>query len=245
MTQIQTLYQTGDATWPAAEFLTIGNWTIRKGAGGGQRVSSTTANGPVTSADINLAEEAMDALEQNPLFMVREGEEALDALLDAKGYRIKDIVNLYTCPIENITRLAPECITAYPIWPPLAIINEIWSEHGIGVERQAVMHRAHAPKTTILARHNDRAAGVAYVAIHNSMAMLHALEVVNDHRRQGVANNILGAAAIWAQDNGATDFSIICVRDNVAANTLYTSLDMENVGHYHYRIKDRKRATQV
>ena len=237
MNNAQTLHQTSDATWPAAEFLTIGNWTIRKGASGGQRVSSATANGPVTSADINVAEEAMDALEQNPLFMVREGDEALDALLDAKGYRIKDPVNLYTCPIENLTKLAPERVTAYPIWPPLAIINEIWDEHGIGAERQAVMHRAHAPKAAILARHDDRAAGVAYVAIHNSMAMLHALEVVNDHRRQGVAKNILGAAAVWAQDNGATDFSIICVRDNVAANTLYTSLNMENVGHYHYRKK--------
>jgi len=237
MNNAQTLYQTSDATWPAAEFLTIGNWTIRKGASGGQRVSSATANGPVTSADINVAEEAMDALEQNPLFMVREGDEALDALLDAKGYRIKDPVNLYTCPIENLTKLAPERVTAYPIWPPLAIINEIWDEHGIGAERQAVMHRAHAPKSAILARHDDRAAGVAYVAIHNSMAMLHALEVVNDHRRQGVAKNILGAAAVWAQDNGATDFSIICVRDNVAANVLYTSLNMENVGHYHYRKK--------
>lgn len=237
MKNAQTLYQTGDATWPAAEFLTIGNWTIRKGASGGQRVSSATANGPVTSADINVAEEAMDALEQNPLFMVREGEETLDALLDAKGYRIKDPVNLYTCAIENITKLAPERITAYPIWPPLAIINEIWDEHGIGAERQAVMHRALGAKAAILARHDDRAAGVAYVAIHNSMAMLHALEVVNDHRRQGVANNILGAAAVWAEDNGATDFSIICVRDNVAANTLYTSLNMENVGHYHYRKK--------
>ncbi|WP_456389764.1 GNAT family N-acetyltransferase [Profundibacter sp.] len=236
--QIQTLYQTGDATWPAAEFLTIGNWTIRKGANGGQRVSSATANGPVTSADINVAEEAMDALEQNQLFMVREGEEALDALLDAKGYRIKDPVNLYTCPIEDLTKLAPEHITAYPIWPPLAIINEIWSEHGIGAERQAVMHRAHEPKTAILARHNDRVAGVAYVAIHQSMAMLHALEVVDDHRRQGVANNILGAAAIWAQENGATEFSVICVRDNVAANSLFASLHMKNMGHYHYRIKD-------
>lgn len=245
MTQIQTLYQTGDATWPAAEFLTIGNWTIRKGAGGGQRVSSATANGPVTSADINVAEQAMIAIDQSPLFMIREGEGALDALLDAKGYRIKDPVNLYTCPIETLTRLAPERLAAFPIWPPLAIINEIWAEHGITEGRQAVMQRCTAPKTAILARQNDRAAGVAYVAIHNSMAMLHALEVVDDHRRQGVANNIMGVAAIWAQDNGATDFSVICVRDNVAANTLYASLNMENVGHYHYRIIDPKRAKQV
>lgn len=245
MTQIQTLYQTGDATWPAAEFLTVGNWTIRNGADGGQRVSSATANGPVTSQDINVAEQAMSAIEQRPLFMVREGDETLDALLEAKGYRVKDPVNFYTCPVENLTKIAPERLAAFPIWPPLAIINEIWSEHGITEGRQAVMQRAAGPKAAILARQNDRAAGVAYVAIHNSMAMLHALEVVDGHRRQGVARNIMGVAAIWAQDNGARDFSVICVRDNVAANTLYASLNMKNVGQYHYRINDQKKASQV
>ncbi|HHI69827.1 MAG TPA: GNAT family N-acetyltransferase [Rhodobacteraceae bacterium] len=238
----QTLYQTTDATWPAAEYLTVGNWTIRRGAGGGQRVSSATANGPVTSEDISIAEQAQDALGQPHLFMIRQGDEALDALLEAKGYRIKDPVNQYACPIEALTKIAPVRLATFPVWPPLAIINEIWTEQGIGAGRQAVMVRAKGPKTTILARQNDRAAGVAYVAIHGTTAMLHALEVVPEQRRQGVAVNIMGCAAKWAQDNGATDFSVICVRDNLPANRLYTSLNMKNVGYYHYRIKDPKRA---
>ncbi len=236
----EILYQTTDATWPAAEYLTVGNWTIRRGAGGGQRVSSATANGPVTSEDIGVAEQAQDALGQPHLFMIRQGDEALDALLEAKGYRIKDPVNQYACPVETLTKIAPERLAAFPIWPPLAIINEIWTEQGIGAERQAVMARAKGPKAAILARQNDRAAGVAYVAIHGTTAMLHALEVVPEQRRQGVAVNIMGVAAIWAQDNGATDFSVICVRDNLPANRLYASLNMENVGYYHYRIKDQK-----
>ncbi len=236
----QILYQTTDATWPAAEYLTVGNWTIRRGAGGGQRVSSATANGPVTSEDISVAEQAQDALGQPHLFMIRQGDEALDGLLDAKGYRIKDPVNQYACPVETLTKIAPERLAAFAVWPPLAIINEIWTEQGIGAGRQAVMARAKGPKTAILARQNDRAAGVAYVAIHGTTAMLHALEVVPEQRRQGVAVNIMGVAAKWAQDNGATDFSVICVRDNLPANRLYASLGMENVGYYHYRIKDQK-----
>ncbi len=236
----QILYQTTDATWPAAEYLTVGNWTIRRGDGGGQRVSSATANGPVTSEDISVAEQAQDALGQPHLFMIRHGDEALDGLLDTKGYRIKDPVNQYACPVETLTKIAPERLAAFPVWPPLAIINEIWTEQGIGAGRQAVMARAKGPKTAILARQNDRAAGVAYVAIHGTTAMLHALEVVPEQRRQGVAVNIMGVAAKWAQDNGATGFSVICVRDNLPANRLYASLGMENVGYYHYRIKDQK-----
>ena len=107
------------------------------------------------------------------------------------------------------------------------------------------MHRAKGPKAAILARQNDRPAGVAYVAMHGKTAMLHALEVIPAHRRQGVANNIMGRAAIWAQDKGATEFSVICVRENTGANALYTSLNMQIMGNYHYRIKDPKRAKQV
>ncbi len=240
MTSAQILLDTIEATWPSADASTVGNWTIRKGAGGGQRVSSATANGPVTTADIKVAENAMRALGQNPLFMIRKEDSKLDNLLEQRDYRLHDPVVMYTCPIETLTKIAPERLAAFAIWPPLAIINEIWAEQGIDAGRQAVMARAKGPKSAILARRNDRAAGVAYLAIHNSMAMLHALEVVPDQRRQGVAVNIMGVAAIWAQDNGATAFSVICVRDNVAANTLYTSLNMKNVGHYHYRIKDPK-----
>ena len=236
----QTLYDTIEATWPAAEVASIGNWSIRDGAGGGQRVSACTANGPVTTSDIAQAEATMRARGQGLLFMIREDEKALDAMLEARGYRLHDPVAMYCCPIENLTKIAPERLAAFPVWPPLAIINEIWTDQGIGAERQAVMDRAKGPKTAILARQNDRAAGAAYVAIHGKVAMLHALEVVPDYRRQGVANNIMGCAAIWAQDNGATVFSVICVRDNQPANRLYSSLKMNNVGYYHYRIKDPK-----
>ena len=235
---IQTIFETLDATWPAAKFSSVGNWTIRQGAKGGQRVSAATANGPVTSADINVAEQAMQALDQPPLFMIRPDEEPLAALLMDKGYYVHDPVNAYLCPIETLSRIAPDRMSAFCVWPPLAIINDIWTDQGIDRHRQAVMQRANGPKTAIFARQNDRPAGVAYVAIHNKMAMLHALEVVTDQRRQGVANNIVGRAALWAQDNGATSFSVVCVRENHAANALYTSLNMENVGYYHYMKKD-------
>lgn len=235
MTLTDTLIETIEATWPPANTSTHGNWTIRTGAGGGQRVSSATANGPVEAQDIKAAEQAMHALGQNPLFMIRDEDAALDTMLEAQGYVLHDPVVMYQCPVETLVKIAPKRLTAFAIWPPLAIICEIWADQGIGAARQAVMTRAKGAKAAILARQNDRAAGAAFVAIHNSIAMLHALEVVPDHRRQGVANNIMGVAAIWAQNNGATDFSVICVRDNTAANALYTSLNMKNVGNYHYR----------
>ena len=42
---IQQIYDVVDGTWPAAEYTQTGPWLFRRGAGGGQRVSATTAQG--------------------------------------------------------------------------------------------------------------------------------------------------------------------------------------------------------
>ncbi len=235
------LIRTTDATWPAAVRRTLGPWTIRTGLGGGQRVSATTLNRPLPEADLRAAlpeaEAAMAAAHQPALFMVRPQDGMLDHVLERAGYRVKDPVSLYACPIQTLSAPQPARLSAFAIWPPLAIMAELWDEGGIGPARRAVMARAEGPKCAILARQNDRAAGTAFVAIHENIAMLHALEVTPSQRRQSVANNIMRVAALWAQDHGATSFSVVVTQANTAANRLYASLNMKNMGHYHYRIK--------
>ncbi|MGB8815125.1 MAG: GNAT family N-acetyltransferase [Paracoccaceae bacterium] len=229
------LYATLDATWPAAATRSIGPWTVRAGQGGGQRVSATTAHAPWTAADIPLAEAEMAALGQPALFMIRDGDGALDTELAARGYRLNDPVVAYAAPCAPIA--APDQMTTFPHWPPLGIATDLWAEAGTNAARIAVMHRTTTAKTVILGRQNDRAAGVAFVAIHRQIAMLHALEVAAHMRRQGSANNILRAAAHWAHDNGATTLSLVVTQANTNARALYASLGMEVVGQYHYRLK--------
>jgi len=167
-----------DATWPAKATQSLGPWTIRDGDGGGQRVSSAIATGPVTDADIPQAEDAMRALGQDPLFCLRDGDEALDALLDARGYRLHDPVVLYAIPCAGLTDEPLPPVAAFSIWPPLAIMRDLWREGGIGPARLRVMERANAPKTGILARNNDQPAGAAFAACDSEVAMIHAIDVV-------------------------------------------------------------------
>ena len=230
------ILDTIEHTWPAAKQQTVRNWTIRDGQRGGKRVSAATSN--IGDAyDVAAAEAAMEHLNQDRLFMIREGEVTLDNLLAKAGYRIIDPVTLYACPIETLTQKPVPPMTAFAIWPPLAIANELWAEGGIGTPRLAVMERVNLPKSSILARFNDRAAGSSFVAIHQRIAMIHAIEVTPTLRRNGVAINILRAAAHWAQDNGARYFSLAVTDENIAANALYSKLGMTAVGHYHYRIR--------
>jgi ribosomal protein S18 acetylase RimI-like enzyme len=47
----------------------------------------------------------------------------------------------------------------------------------------------------------------------------------------------LRAAVHWAQDNGATVFSLVVTEANSGARKLYASLGLNVVGQYHYRRK--------
>jgi GNAT superfamily N-acetyltransferase len=224
-----------EATWPPAQAVRVGPWTVRNGAGGGKRVSATTANGAWSHDDLPLAEAAMAAQGQPALFAIRDGETELDAALAARGYRIVDPVVAYACAAASLA--PPPVMTTFPHWPPLAITRDLWAEGGVGPARLAVMDRVAGPKAAILCRLVDRPCGVAFVALSGSIAMLHALEVNPGFRRQGSAHHILQAAAHWALDQGADTLSLAVTVANDPARALYASLRMQGVGQYHYRQK--------
>lgn len=225
-----------DATWPSAGMTEAGGFAIRRGMGAGSRVSASTAliRG---SGDIAKAEAAMLALGQSCLFMVRAGEEALDADLAKRGYVIKDPVTAYAASPDSLTTEPLPPLTCIDAWPPLAIMTEIWAAGGIGPARLAVMERAGGPKTSILGRAGDRAAGTLFVALDGPTAMVHAIEVLPRFRRQGVAARMIRRAAFWAAERGARRVMLLVTTAN-PANALYSGLGMAAEAGYHYRIKE-------
>lgn len=234
---VHLLYGVTEATWPPARVWAADGITFRDGAGGGKRVSSATTGRPPTPDALAKAETTMRDLGQSPLFMIRAGDDALDAQLEANGYKIIDPVTLYVLPIAALTDVPIPRVTAFAIWEPLAIMTEIWAKGGIGPERLAVMDRAHT-KTGILSRWNEQPAGVAFAALHDGVCMVHGVEVLPHQRRQGVAQWMMRMAAFWAADQGANWISVLCVTANQNANKLYQGLGFEAVGTYHYRIRE-------
>lgn len=226
-----------EATWPAVQHHHVGPWLVREGQGGGKRVSAASAEGTWQPEDIALAEKTQATLGQPSLFVLREGDEALDAELDARGYRVVEPVVAYAAPVAQLTDVPVPPVRVFPIWPPLAIQAEIWAEGDIGPSRLAVMQRVAGERTSLLGRINDRAAGSAFVALHGQTAMLHALHVLPEQQRGGLGAQMMRAAAFWAQDRGAIHLSLAVTRENTPARALYASLKMEIVGQYHYRMK--------
>lgn len=224
-----------EATWPPARMWAQDGWILRDGAGGGKRVSAATRADP--GARIEAAEEAMRGMGQTPLFMLRAGEEDLDAALEARSYRLVDPVTMYAGPLSRLTDTPIPRVTAFAIWEPLAIMKEIWAQGGIGPARLAVMERA-ACKTAIFGRWNERPAGVAFAAVHGGTCMVHAVEVVPEQRRNGLAAWMMRRAAFWAAEQGADTMAVLCTKANTGANALYLSLGLDVVGEYHYRIQE-------
>lgn len=235
MSNPSDIFAVVDGTWPAAAYDTCGPFTLRTAQGGGNRVGAATLNASFRPDDLSDAEAAMRALGQRPLFMIRSGDSALDKALQTRGYAIRDAVTIYTCPIKRLCDRTLPRVTVFTIWQPLAIMREIWASGGIGPERLAIMDRAKGPKTGLLGRYNEKPGGVAYVAINQGIAMVHALEILPHQRGQGLGGWMMRGAAFWAAEQGAHTFSVICTTENTGANALYTSLGMDVVGHYHYR----------
>jgi len=229
------LYDVVAATWPAADTQQIGPVTVRNGLGGGSRVSAATTDSTLTDAQMTAAQDAMRALGQKPTFMIRDRDAALDAQLDALGYTAQDWSTIYACKIDVLCTDRPPHVSTFVVWPALTVQRDIWAAGGVGPERVAVMERCKTTKTTVLGRADDTAAGTLYTAIDGDIAMVHAGEALQTHRRKGLGKHMMAAAAFWAKDQGARYMTLITTKANSAANPLYTSLGMDVVGHYHYR----------
>ena len=230
------LFAAIDATWPAAARHRTGAFVVREGQGGGKRVSAASAEGDWGGADIDAAIARHHALQQAPLFMIRPGEDRLDAALAARGLALVDPVVVLAAPLAALAEARPPPITAFCLWPPLSIMADIWAAGDIGPDRMAVMARAAPPRAAVLGRVEDRAAGAGFIAVHAGIAMLHAFYILPHLRRRGLARRMLHEAAHWASGQGAQTLALQVTRANLGAIALYQGAGLAEVAGYHYRL---------
>lgn len=235
MPEHDPIFDVIDTTWPCARHVLAGGFKVRIGEGGGSRASCASLEVPLENADIAAAETAHRAAGQVPKFMIRPGDQGLDDALARRGYALFDPVLIYAAQVERLVGDVPP-ITAFAHWPPLQIARDLWSEQGIGAGRQAVMQRAAQPKCAVLGRKGDRAAGTMFVSVHGDTGMLHALAILPEMRRKGLARAMIHEAANWLASQGVARLALVVTRANEAANPLYRSMGFHEIGAYHYRL---------
>lgn len=234
-TPLQTVL---DATWPPLDEQAIGPVIVRHGTCGGSRVSAARVTRPLDDDDLIRAEQAMRDLGQTPMVQVWAGQDDLDAQLAARGYQMRDATLWYQAPVDTLAAADLPFLTVFRAWPLLAIQREIWDAGGIRGERRAIMDRVQGPKTGLFGRISDAPGGAAFIAAHDGIAMLHAMEILERHRRKGLAQHMITGAARWAQDQGCHTLGLLVTADNTAANALYAQTGFSPRPAYHYRVLD-------
>lgn len=229
-----------DATWAPAEMIDFGGWRLRAGGGGGKRVSAASPlQGGTDDAAIGDAEAVMRDWGQPGLFRLTPDDAALDAELDALGYRVLDPVVLYAGPVNRLAGEGSHQAALYRCEFAPAIMEEIWTAGGIGPGRLAVMDRITGPATRLLSRAGDTPCGAAFVGISDedgAVAMIHAIEVLTRLRRQGAGRLLVEGAARFAAEHGAEWLALAVTEANAPARALYVRMGMAEAGNYHYRI---------
>lgn len=225
-----------DATWPAERVVDAGGFRCHVAPGAGRRVNSAHAEGGWAEADIDRVVDIADQNGAAAAFRVMDDQTDLIAALTARGFRADSPTAILTADVAALTHHEIPPVTAFAIWPPLAVQRDLWHAAGIGAARQAVMDRAGVPKAAILGRTDDRAAGTAFVALHERTAMMHALEIVPGLRCRGLAGWMTRAAAGWATTAGADRIGLAVTRGNRAALALYRGLGFTEAGGYAYFI---------
>lgn len=223
-----------ESSWPAAETRDSGALRSGRGHGAGGRVSSTLAlSDGWRPADIEAAEAVHLAWGQRPMFRVADGDARLVDALRARGYLPENPTAIMACDCAALATPVPR-MTTFAVWPPLAIQRDLWAAGGINPSRQAIMQGVDLPKTAILGRLHDRAAGAAFVAVDGPVAMIHAIEVAPQFRRQGLAGWMVRTAAHWAQEQGADRLALAVSRENTGARASYDRLGFTEIGAYTY-----------
>jgi len=199
-------------------------------------VSAATAIGKPDISDIQFAENTLVEWNQDKLFMIKAGETGLDVALKKRGYYIVDPTNIWSISSKVLTMQQIPPVTAFSIFPPLAIQRELWIANGINASRIEIMDRVKTPKTTIFGRINAKPAASAFVAVANKMAMVHALIVDHKCQRQGMGKFVMQKVGDWADQLGSKSVVVLCTKKNQSANNFYKSLGMGVIGEYHYRL---------
>ena len=232
-----SFWAASETCWPPLNKKNIGPWVIREGEGGGNRVSSTTANDFFRKEDIFIAENHMQLLNQKNIFQILGKDLELDNILDRLGYSLVDKTVVYGSKIAKMSSPCVPPMTAFNIWPPLRIMKDIWEIGGTTDSRISVMERCKVRKTAILGRIENKAAGCAFISEYKGIAILQALFVLPSYRRKGLARFLISESVKWVSYAESAYLALMTDKYNKEARGLYDSLGMKIIDKYHYRVK--------
>lgn len=232
---IADLERAGYATWSPDERTDIGGWTVMSNGGWTRRVNSAGAIG-VPGTSIGVRDEIAAWLaDRGAPFVVRVTplieRSVVDEIGESWGLEREDETIVMTAfgPARG------DAAAVRFIDPSdRAFTDDLHRLNGRGPS-------AVEPWLRITGRIAGRAVGLwipgracGVVAFEGRIAPVYSVAVDPGHRRQGLATQIMAAAAAWSWERGATTRFLQVLGTNEAAVSLYEGLGFEARYRYHY-----------
>ncbi len=238
------------ATWPPEIVERVGAWRVSHTEGAGRRVCSAwplAQDAGALAADLPAVEAWYAARSLDPLVQTPDAVAEPLGLAD-RGYAPEGDTAIIAFDAAVVAaRSYVESRRPYmiEISGPLAALDALWRDGGVGRARRAVIARAEPIGRILGVRLDHRLAGAAFVGRHGDAAALQALHVADWARRRGAGRDLVVAAARWARDAGAGRLILSVERDNAPALAMYHALGAREIGGYrYYRKKHSKGGPQ-
>ncbi|GIH76364.1 GNAT family N-acetyltransferase [Planobispora longispora] len=236
-----------DRAWPAFERVERDGWTLRTADGVTKRANSVLPLGAPADpeAAVGRAEEFYASRGQPCVFSIGRGATAgLDALLDARGYRLVDPTLVMTAPLAGAVAdrseggadgESPGTEVRFATAPGREWMDVWWSVDGrYGPGRDTVM-RILTGVPAVYASLDGEAVGRG--VSQGEWFGVYCMATLPHARRRGHAGRLLDALLSHGREQGAEQAYLVVVEANTAARSLYERLGFTVAGRYHYRIR--------
>lgn len=242
------------AAWPAPQRVAVDGWRLRAAQGITGRANSVWAleDGGAMAADEKI--EAVEAFYRArglpPRFQIHAAVQPanLDALLEARGYRVLAPTHVETAPLARVLEQTPtlgsmphfevEVAEAFDqAWFETYATNEQMDGLTSSV-RTEILRAIEGPRAFARLDIEAKPVAVGLGVVGGSWLGIFCMSTQPAQRRRGAALALLRALAIWGSLYGATDGYLQVNIGNHAALATYARAGFTPAYAYHYRIAD-------
>ncbi|MGE0321988.1 MAG: GNAT family N-acetyltransferase [Polyangiaceae bacterium] len=245
---VAALEQAAYAAWPAERVNDLRGWRLRYMREVTRRANSVWPVSEGTRSSAELAQQVVEAeafyeklgASQVLFQMTPLAEPGLEAVLEARGYRVDAPVAIQVAPIAKVIQLTPRgnaCIELSPGPDFMEVAVQRGRFKDSQEEFQGLLQRIQG-RTGFGSVESDAGPIACGLGVCDGELMgIFNMATVPEARRKGAASTLLGALCRWAERRGAKYAYLQVERDNVPALKLYGRYGFQEVYGYHYRKK--------
>lgn len=231
--------------WPAPVQQQLETWKLRAANGVTKRANSVLPSGEMPTCERWLDE--VVAFYQNRNLPVRfqisdASPPELTTLLDSLSFTTEALtsVQIARCP-SVLERCTPSqqheistatCLEAH--WLGAFMRIEGYDQSKCEIYRQ-IMSAIGPSALFVQATYEGETIGIGMAVTERGWAGLFNIATAIEHRRKGIARQIIATMAEWALHNSAANLYLQVMETNRPAVSLYSNLGFSHLYSYHYR----------